>query len=130
MTTKRIEALLNRGDITWEEIQGLRLNTAEWHAVYMKLTDDALIRITQHNLKNCGPCRHLPCTYPETLQTILVPELLRRLYERFVDRQASSEVSHKRAVDAEQEVERLSALVQQVESEMRHWRERALRREQ
>jgi len=75
-----IKALLKRGNVTWDEYNALRMNTWEFHAIYLKLTDDALDQVVRHNLNNCGPGYYrTPTTYPETLQAILVPELLKRL---------------------------------------------------
>ena len=81
MTREHVRALIERGNVTLDEIENLRCTSEEWHALYPAMTNKALFHMTRHVLKNCTPVRRRgqPVTYDEVLQAIVVPELLRRL---------------------------------------------------
>lgn len=85
-----IKALVERGNITKAEYESLRCKSWEWEAVVPALDDEALTAYVEHNLANCFPRTWNPClTYPDALVVVLVPELLRRLRARPVQKECN-----------------------------------------
>lgn len=60
-----------------ETYKTARADSYGYAALYRKLDNEALTYAVRNNMNNC--MRHPRSTYDNTLQTILVPELLRRL---------------------------------------------------
>lgn len=71
-------SLIPDGTLTLHEWEGVRANTAGFHALYPKLNNEALAWVVEYNLKNCFELGQ-PGTYPHTLEHILIPLLLKRL---------------------------------------------------
>ena len=71
-----VRALIERGNITSEEVAQLRCNSEEWEAVRRACDDKAFIEGLRHCLDNCR--RPQRSTYEHALQYLFVPELLRR----------------------------------------------------
>lgn len=78
--SEAVQALIQRGNVTWAEYENLRLNGFERDALYPVLTTEALCKATEQSRSFCLPQRHYPTlTYDETLTHRLVPLLLARL---------------------------------------------------
>jgi hypothetical protein len=76
-----IKTFAERGNVTWEELNSLHVNSYEQELLYTKLTSDALIQLSKLVLKNCTPWSHSrPCLiYDDVAKSVLMPELMRRL---------------------------------------------------
>lgn len=72
-----LQKLINRGNITPEEVKTIRANSEEWEELYLAMGDVALLETVTHNLHNCARV-DVHC-YEKALHEILVPELLKRL---------------------------------------------------
>jgi len=78
--SKAVQALCQRGNVTWSEYEGLSLNRFERDALYPYLDAEALCNATEQIRTHCIPQRHFPpLTYDEALAHRLVPLLLERL---------------------------------------------------
>ncbi len=74
--------LAARGNITWEEYQGIRCNSYEQEVLYPAMTDDCLIRlINTVMIPNSSFCRtsRPAATYDESIVTNFIPILVSRL---------------------------------------------------
>jgi hypothetical protein len=81
--SEAVQALCQRGNVTWEEYEGLSLNGFERDALYPHLETAALCQATEQIRAHCLPQRHFPTvTYDEALTHRLVPLLLERLREQ------------------------------------------------
>jgi hypothetical protein len=74
-----IRALIERGNITLDEIKALRCNSEEWRAIYPKLDDEALEWMAQHFAANTGSS-HVS-SYASELASLFVPEIVTRWAE-------------------------------------------------
>jgi hypothetical protein len=75
-------ALIERGNVTYEEFKDLRCNSWEFEAFYKVLTDEALIQVLEKViLPNSSNSRiRIPAiTYDEALISVFTPELIKRL---------------------------------------------------
>lgn len=80
-----IRALAERGNVTWDEWQVLRANSYERETLYLALTDDALIRLTEYCLSQCQfevRANRPAATYDDAVLGVLLPLVLQRLRER------------------------------------------------
>ena len=78
-------ALVERGGVTSEELAGHAFNSRDWEALVPALTDEALLGVVEHAMRNSRTKvrQDLPClTYDETMVHLYGPELVRRLRER------------------------------------------------
>lgn len=83
-----IRELANRGNITFEEYELLRLNSYEQELLYPVMTDSCLFRLIEEViLPNCSvKYRRGPAiTYDESLIHNFVPILLERLRKRSLE---------------------------------------------
>jgi hypothetical protein len=75
-----VQALVRRGQISVAETQGLRCTADEWHAVYLRLSDDALVHFAERALANCPRVdRGDAPASAYAVQVIFLPEALRRI---------------------------------------------------
>jgi hypothetical protein len=75
-------ALIERGNVTYQEFKDLRCNSWEFEAFYEVLTDEALIQVLEKViLPNSSNSRiRIPAiTYDEALISVFAPELIKRL---------------------------------------------------
>lgn len=77
-----IRKLAQRGNVTPEEIAGLRCNSWEWEFLVPAMTDEALVEQAQHALSNCSPGRRPFTTYDKAVCGLYGPELLRRFHSQ------------------------------------------------
>jgi len=81
--SEAVQALCQRGNVSWSEYKGLSLNGFERDALYPYLDVEALCNATEQIRTHCIPQRHFPpLTYDEALAHRLVPLLLERLREQ------------------------------------------------
>ena len=74
-----IRALIQRGNVTLEELNGLRCNSWEWQALVPAMTDEAFVDRMQYALDNCHTSSKRPfSTYNEAVEGLWAPELLMR----------------------------------------------------
>ena len=79
------KSLVERGNVTYEEYEQLRVNSYEQEALYQVLTDDALVKVVEtHILPNC-PYIIRPRDYNESVIGVFAPLLVRRLKQRLVN---------------------------------------------
>ena len=76
-----IQALIDRGNVTLEELHDLRCNSWEWDALVPAMTDEALIARAQYALDNSRRPRIPSVTYDESVIGVFAPELMRRLVQ-------------------------------------------------
>ncbi len=74
-----IQALIDRGKVTSEELRTLRANSREWEALTPALSIDALIERAEHAINNCPRASVPASTYTESVCNVFAPELIRRL---------------------------------------------------
>lgn len=84
MIRPEYKELRERGNITPEEWEDIRANSWEFEHLYPALTDQALVNVVRHQLKNAQPKRGSgPCiTYDESLIHNMIPLLCERLAQR------------------------------------------------
>jgi hypothetical protein len=81
--SEAVQALIQRGNVTWEEYERLSLNGFERDALYPHLTTEALCKVTEQVRSFCLPQHYFPTlTYDETLIHRLVPLLVAQLLRR------------------------------------------------
>lgn len=74
-----IRALIQRGNVTLEELNELRCNSWEWQALVPAMTDEAFVDRMQYALDNCHtPSKRPFSTYNEAVEGLWAPELLKR----------------------------------------------------
>jgi hypothetical protein len=74
-----IQALIDRGNITIEDMRDLRANSYEWESMVPALSTEALIDRTSHAIDNC-PRANVPAqSYTEAVHAVFAPELIKRL---------------------------------------------------
>lgn len=76
---KLVEDLIARGNITSAELKELRCDSWEWEAIISKLTDEALLEMAEHAIKNSSRPRRPCSTYDEAVIAAYAPELIKRL---------------------------------------------------
>jgi len=95
-----IQALVDRGNVTADEVMELRCNSWEWEAIIPAMNDQAFMRRIANVLHNCTRSGARPfVTYDDALKGLLVPELLRRFRREI----ASAEGHQKKWWNYEQE---------------------------
>lgn len=78
--SETVQALCQRGNVTWTEYESLSLNGFERDALYPHMDTEALCKAIEQVRGYCLPQRHFPAvTYDEVLIHRLVPLLLARL---------------------------------------------------
>lgn len=105
-----IAALVERGNITREEVKDLRCNSDEWHAVYLAMDDEAFVEQFKYSLVHCGNhARRI--TYEDVAIDLFGPEIIRRFALKRLELAAqvpvlmeAVEENLRRAVRAEREV--------------------------
>ena len=78
-----VKALLERGDVTLDDIKNLRCNSLEWHALQLKMTDKAFLDRMHHAMANSHIDLRLT-TYNDAVIGHFAPELMRR-FEALVE---------------------------------------------
>lgn len=73
-----IRALIDRGNITLEEIKTIRCNPLEWQAMVPAMNDEAFCERMQYALDNCFTPRPPHTTYNQAVEGLYAPELIRR----------------------------------------------------
>ena len=68
-------------DVTWEQLQEMRGNTAFWTQMFYRMDNNCFIKQAQHYLNNCSFTRHKNTTYDDSVMNTVLPEALRRIEE-------------------------------------------------
>lgn len=80
-----IQALIDRGNVTWQEYTQLAMNFYERMRLLPALTDDALIRVSLQYFEHASPIREYPVCYNEVISHVLAPLLTERLQAKTAD---------------------------------------------
>lgn len=72
-----IRALVERGNVTKEEVAALRCNSWEWAALVPAYDDAAFVERVEHTLAHCSQARK-HASYDEAMVVLYGPELLKR----------------------------------------------------
>lgn len=73
-----VQTLVDRGNVTADEVIELRCNSWEWEAIIPVMNDQAFIARVEHALHNCSPGTRPFPSYNESMIGLMAPELLRR----------------------------------------------------
>lgn len=75
-----LQKLIDRGNVTLDEIKELRCNSWEWDALVPAMSDDALLDRMQYAIDNCARGRVKPSlVYEDWVIGVFAPELMKRL---------------------------------------------------
>lgn len=71
------QILIDRGNVTLAEYQGLRGNSRDWEAIVPALDNEALVHVVKYCADNMA--RALPSTYDDAMVRVYLPEIMKRL---------------------------------------------------